>query len=221
MDSSGAADTQALISAMGVLLEGGASTFVIDGARISGGRGDAFVRVDEDEYQRRQASGQPALTQLWMLDVLMNLPLHLPVRTSDLSSDEQWVLDRVPAGALCRDGHWVTRLCRPVADISAVVFWGQRLQLLLKKAAPFTRVAAQMVVLDAEPPNFADIAWQASFQGTGVWCNSSTGGTELVAAQPVRHTYYTAARWHVNEHAYRAWMATTRAPGPSNPACPA
>ena len=215
----GSATPQAqTIGAMASLLEGGPSVYVAKGAQISGGRGDAFVRIDPDEHTRRQHCGLGAITQLWMLDVLMNLPFGERVSVTSLDSSEQWALDRVPVGTVERDGRWVIRLCRPVTEITAVVFWGQRLQTLLKRAAPFTRVAQRMVVLDSMPPNFDEIVWEASYQGTGVWSACTSGATELVAAEPVRHRYFTAARWHVYECAYRAWLNAPRVPAQSNQA---
>jgi hypothetical protein len=207
-----------VIGAMSSLLDGAPAVYVSKGAQITGGRGDAFVRVDVGEHERRQSCGLGAITQLWMLDVLMNLPLGEPVSISGLDSSEQWTLDRLPGGAVQREGRWVIRLCRPVTEIAAVVVRGQRLQPLLKQAAPFTRVAQRMVVLDSVPENFDEVAWEACYQGTGVWSATSAGVTEHVAAEPVQHRYYTAARWRVNERAYRAWLRNQPAPVPSSPA---
>lgn len=209
---------QRAIDAMSSLLEGAPSVYVPGGARITGGRADAFVRIDWAEHQRRQraglhGAGLKAMTQLWVLDLLMNLPLGEPVAAESLSSDEQWVLARMPAGALDRDGRWVIRRCRPVAEITAVVVWGRHLPAVLRQTEPFTRVAQRMAVLDRVPADFDDIAWQARYHGTGVWAATGEAVTELVAAEPVRHRYYKPARWKANEYAYRAWL-TAAAPEP-------
>lgn len=210
-----------MIGAMGSLIGGDPSVYVAEAARITGGRGDAFVRIDADERERRCASGLGAITQMWMLDVLMNLPLDQPVRVADLDAGEQWALDRIPAAAVRRDGAWVTRLCRPVTEIAAVVVWGRRLEPLLKRTAPFTRVAQRMIVLDQMPADFDQIAWQACFQGTGVWSWTADGAIELVVAEPVWHRYYTPGRWQVNESAYHAWLRAQPTPAQSSQAYPA
>lgn len=214
-------DRGPILGAMASLLGGDPAVYVAEAARITGGRADAFVRIDAGEHARRCAGGLGAITQMWMLDVLMNLPLDQPVRVADLDADERWALDRIPAAAVRRDGAWVTRLCRPVAEIAAVVVWGRRLQPLLKRTAPFTRVAPRMIVLDQVPADFDEIAWQACFQGTGVWSVADGRAVELVVAEPVRHRYYTPGRWQVNESAYRAWFRAQPTPAPSSPEDPA
>ncbi|WP_147377946.1 hypothetical protein [Mycobacteroides abscessus] len=209
------------IDAMSSLLEGAPTVFVPDGARISGGRGDAFVRIDWAEHERRQQAGLEAITQLWHLDLLMNLPPGEPVAADSLTADEQWCLERIPAGAIERDGRWAIRRCQPVTTVAAVVVWGTQLQKLLKSAAPFARVAQRMVVLDAMPSQFDQIAWEARYHGTGVWVATDSEASELIAPEPVRPRYYTPARWRVNEYAYRAWLTTQRQPVPASLGYPA
>lgn len=202
---------------MSILLDGDPAAYVCDGARITGGRGDAFVRIDEAEHQRRRQTGLGAITQLWMLDALMNLPLGQPVSVDGLTESEQWVLDRLPAGAAQRDGRWITRVCRPVSEIAAVVMWSPQWQGVLSRIAPFTRVAQRMIVLEQVPSDFEQLAWQARYQGTGVWAATANGATELVRAEPVQHRYFKPARWQVYESAYRAWLMTQPGPAPSSP----
>ncbi|SKF51121.1 Uncharacterised protein [Mycobacteroides abscessus subsp. abscessus] len=206
---------------MGSLLEGEPSVYVPDGARITGGRGDAFVQIDWAEHERRKRTGLTAITQLWYLDLLMNLPLDEPVDTASLTRDEQWCLDRVPAGAIEHDGRWAVRRCKPVCTITAIVLWGSELKPLLKRAAPFGRVAPRLLVLDRVPQDFDQIAWQARYYGTGVWAASGSDVLELVAAEPVRPRYYKPARWKVNEYAYRAWLMALKTPAPASQDCPA
>lgn len=208
-----------VIDAMQVLLDGdGPSFFVAGGARISGGRGDALIRIDVAEHARRQRCGSGAITELWQLDVLMNLPYGQPVPISALDDAERWALDRMPDGAVRREHDWVVRTCAPVAQIVAVVVWGRQLETLLKRVAPFTSVAPCAVVLDPVPRNFDVIAWQASFQGTGVWTASEVGAREHLPAGPVRIRHRTAARWHIEEYAYAQWVTTQRALAPSSSA---
>ena len=209
------------VGAISSLLEGAPSVYVPDGAHITGGRADAFVCIDWAEHERRQQTGLKAITQLWHLDLLMNLPLDEPVAVESLSSDERWCLDRIPRGAIECDGRWAIRRCKPAAAIAAVVVWGKELGPLLKRADPFTQVAQRMVVLDHVPHNFDQIAWQASFLGTGVWAATDNEVTELIPADPVRHRYYKPARWKVNEYAYRAWLTDQRKPAPASQGCPA
>lgn len=149
----------------------------------------------------------------------MDLPLGEPVSIESLSDSEKWALDRVPRGAVDRDGRWVIRVCRPVSEVAAVVAWGQRLEPLLKQIAPFTRVAQRMVVLDRVPVGFEEVAWQARYEGVGVWTANGNGVSELVAAEPVRPRRYPPARWHVNEYAYRSWLTAQLALASSNRGC--
>ncbi|WP_052619111.1 hypothetical protein [Mycobacteroides abscessus] len=201
---------QQLIDAMGVLLEGAPAVFVPDAARISGGRADAFVRIDAAEHERRCQVRLEAVTPLWKLDLMLNLPFGEPVAVQSLNSDELWTLERMPKGTVQRGEGTVTRVCRPVAEVAAVVARGVSLPKLLAQVAPFKRVAQRMLVLDAVPGDFDEIGWQAKFHGVGVWALTGSEAVELIAADPFKFRYYTGARWRVSEYAYRAWLDAQR-----------
>lgn len=201
---------QQLIDAMGVLLEGAPAVFVPNAARITGGRADAFVRIDAAEHERRRQEKLKAVTPLWKLDLMLNLPFGEPVAVQSLDSDERWTLERMPKGTVQRGEGTVTRVCRPVAEVAAVVASGASLPKLLAQVAPFKRAAQRMVALDAIPDDFDEIGWQAKFHGVGVWALTGSEAVELIAADTFKLRYYTGARWRVSEYAYRAWLDAQR-----------
>jgi hypothetical protein len=200
-----------VIGAMSALIEGEPATYVASAGRITGGRADAFVRIDEAEHARRQACGMGAVPDLAVLNLLMDLPLGQPVDASSLTVSETWALQRTPVGAVMRDGRWVVRVGRPVADVVAVVAWGRKFNTLLNRVAPFSRLAARMVVLERVPADFDEIGWQARYLGTGVWTYTGGRASELIRADPVRPQYYKPARWRFTEYAYRAWLVSSAA----------
>lgn len=202
---------------MSVLLEGEPSVYVPDGARITGGRADAFVRIDRAEHERRCDTKLKAVTQLWHLDMLMNLPLDEPVAVSSLTGDERWCLDHMPAGAIERDGSWAIRRCKPVATITAVVLWGAELRQLLTRLAPFARVAPRMIVLDHVPKDLDQVAWEACYEGAGVWVATATEATELIVPAAQRPRSCTPGRWKANEYAYKAWLTMQKQSAHASP----
>jgi hypothetical protein len=206
-----------VVGAMSTLIEGEPASYVPSAGRITGGRADAFVRVDAVEDARRQACGMGAVPDLAVLNLLMNLPFDQPVDTSSLTESEAWALQRTPAGAVIRDGRWVIGVSRPVAEVVAVVAWGRKLDALLNRVAAFGRLATRMVVLERIPPDFDETCWQASYLGTGVWAHEGNRARELVRAETVRPRYYKPSRWRFTEYAYRAWLGSIAATQATNP----
>ncbi|CPT91622.1 Uncharacterised protein [Mycobacteroides abscessus] len=203
-----------VINAIGSLFDGDPCDYVTGGARITGGRADAFIRVDSNEHRRRQALGLGAVPHLGVLDLLMDLPLGEPIRIGSLNESERWALDRVPPGVVALEGQWVTRVCRPVADVVAAVMWGGRLESLLRRISVFSAACQRIVVLDRMPRRLEDIAWQAQLSGTGVWVRSHDDVIELIRPEPVALRYFKAARWRFGEYGYRAWLTAKPLPMP-------
>jgi len=189
------------------VLAGDPSVYVPDGARmLTKGRADAFIHIDPAGNARRQSAGMTAITQLWMANTLMNLPLGEAIPIDNLSRDEQWAIDRLPRGAIARDATTVTRLCRPVATIATVVLWHDNLPTALTRLAPFHRVATRILVLTEIPNDFDEIAWQARYHGVGVWTPTARGATEVIPAEPYTPRYYQPVRWVITDYAYRTWL---------------
>lgn len=200
------------IDAMAPVVDGEPSVYVPGGARmLTQGRADAFIRIDPAEHARRQSAGMTAVTQLWMASTLMNLPLGEAIPLDSLARDEQWAIDRLPRGAIARDATTVTRLCRPVSTIATVVLWHDHLPTALTRLAPFHRVATRILVMTAIPTDFDQIAWQASYQGVGVWTLTARGAAEVIPAEPYTPRYYRPARWVITDYAYRTWLTASKA----------
>jgi hypothetical protein len=116
------------------------------GARLSGGVGDALVRPNWVELERRADIGMGAARDLVLLDALLSLPAGVNVPVADLARDAVRVLRRAPEGVVAFDGSGhvervMRLLCRPlVFEGVEVEFVGQGWRRALAGAAVFARV---------------------------------------------------------------------------------
>ena len=191
-------------------------------AEVSGGRGDAVVRLDLVEHHRRRAAGLGAVTDLSVLNALMNLPLNAAVPCADLGPSTRTLLDRAPAGCLQwpQGGQQVRRLVRPVARIPLVIVPAKTWRPGLRRAAAFEPFATRVVLLAQAPRRggVESIAWEADVAGVGLWITIPDGPPqEIVAPQRWVEHYVKPAGWRFTERAYAAWLAVADPDGPDPP----
>src|SRR6476620_11920469 len=82
---------------------------VPNGSTIVGTRADAVIAVLESEHARRVAAGLGAVTDVWIIDALMNLPIGAPVPIDSLSAEGLSDLRRAPASVVDFSLSSVTR----------------------------------------------------------------------------------------------------------------
>ena len=86
--------------------------------RMFGTLAGVAYRPDRVEVERRRVGRSGALTRLDVLDVLMGLPVGLPVARKDLTATERTLVAGAVAGAVeGHDGLIVRRAVAPVLDI--------------------------------------------------------------------------------------------------------
>ncbi|KAA8890592.1 hypothetical protein F3087_04815 [Nocardia colli] len=160
------------------------------------------------EITRRQASGLAAVTQMDLLDVLMGLPIGLPIAVKDLTGRERRLLRRAPAGIVdIVEGQCTRQAVPPLSPQFAVVSsltWKDG----LRSAGQFAPFCSRVMLLRSVPDDLDDARVQASFFGIGICVFSSSGLRMLVDPQPyVRHRH-SCGQWWFAEELYRQVIAS-------------
>ena len=193
-------------------LETSGCVVVPEGARLSGKTAGALVRICAHEHRRRQAASLGALTDLALLDVLMNMPIGEALPRSVLSPDEQDVLNRAPRGVVELRGPSIVRIADRPVEVDAVIASGSSWRQLVRGLAAFGGVAQRIAVLDTEPLDVRDLMWEAEATGVGVWLSRADGPIEVLAPEVFTPTYVKPARWRFQEYAYRELFKSTSQP---------
>lgn len=177
--------------------------------RAFGASASLVYELIGDEVQRRQQCGLGAVGDHELLDVLLGLPLNLPVHTADLSDRERRVLRRAPVAAVeVSAAAVVRRVTAPLAARSAMVpvrDWRHG----LRKAGQFAPFCARSIVLSTVPVDLSDAIVQARFYGIGILCGPANHRAELLAAEPYVRLRHSSGQWWFAEDIYRQIQAPT------------
>lgn len=178
---------------------------VVDGARAAGGQGDAIVRLNNEEHARRQRAGVGALTDLYLLDQLMTLPLGHEVRINDIANDRS-LLTRQPPGVIDMSTRGIRRLAVPPLEVRLVIVRSSRWRDGLRKAAAFEPFTQRVLLLPSALRNLSTVLWEADLLGVGVWTGTVDEPEQHLAPAPWHRQYVKAAGWRFAERAYAAWL---------------
>lgn len=192
---------------------GVARDYVADAVRVSGGRGDAVLRVDGAEHARRTGAGVGAVTDLRLLDRLMCLPLGADIAWGDLDAEDAALFQRTSPGIVTVSALGVRRLLVPAVTVDLVVVRQSRWRAGLRAAAAFEPFAQRVLHLPQAPGRIADLLWEADLLGIGVWVGGDDAPEQLLAPAPWRRRYVKAAGWRFAERAYAAWLSASCLPG--------
>jgi hypothetical protein len=171
---------------------------------VFGAAAGVAYRADQVETARRVAVGLGSVTQREVLEVLMGLPVGLPVPARELGYRDRRLLGRMPRGVVDEHdaGHLVRRAVAPVSARFAVVAartWREG----LVKAGRFAPLCARAMLLPAAPEDLDDAGMQASFYGIGI-CVFTVGTLRvLVEPQPYVRQRHSSAQWWFAEEVYR------------------
>jgi hypothetical protein len=171
--------------------------------RLWGADALVFHRIDRAEHARRSAADAQPLDEFRPLEMLMTLPVGIPVPRASLGPTLRSEVRFLPRGAAVWDRQTVTRLAvRPVrVELVVVRAPGWRSGMdLASQFAPFCRRA---MLLERVPGRFEESLMEADFYGIGVF-TPSDGGVEMVV-EPVeyRPRRHTTAAWRFGEEIYR------------------
>lgn len=189
---------------------------VPEGGRLSGSRGDALVVLDRHEHSRRQRCGLGAVTDLTLLDSLLNLPLGVPVPLDALTPRERERLSRAPEGVATHSADGVRRLVTTPAEVQAVLVHGRGWDTVLRHASTFRRAAQSIAVFPAAPRQLGQRLWEAQVEGVGVWVQDGDTLIEILPPAISDPCRVKPAWWRFHEAAYAAWLTATYQPESSN-----
>ncbi len=168
--------------------------------RLFGVPASVTYRLDATEVERRRSAGLGSLARLDLLDVLMGLPVGLPVQRACLTEREQRLLRELPDGVVTEhDDQLVRRAVQPLTVHNAVVA-ARGWRTGLRKAGRFAPFCARSVRLPQLPDDFEEVSVQAGFYGIGVLIGPPCRAEQLVAAQPyARHRHGPGHWWFAEE----------------------
>lgn len=160
-------------------------------------------RFDDGEATRRHQAGLGSLRSAEMLELLLGLPVGMPVPVTSLTRRESAALKLAPSGAVSvRDGMVIRHAVAPVRVDLAVVA-GRSWRQGLVRAGRFAPFCARAVALHRYPHDLAEVKLQAGFYGVGVIVTDSQSTEVLVAPALFRLSRWSAAGWRFLEDVYR------------------
>jgi hypothetical protein len=165
-------------------------------------------RLDRKESERRRAVGLKAITSADVLNLLLSVPVGVPMPRRSLTEPELSVLATVPHGAVSfgqsagRDT--VARLAVPPLRAEVALIPARSLRRGLELAGRFAPFCARAMVLARRPREGEALGMEADFYGIGVIA-APLGGAPQVLVPPARFRRhrFTAAGWRFLEEVYR------------------
>ena len=170
---------------------------------IMGTQALVCYRLDDSEHARRQQAGTGVIRSADVLNLLLGLPVALPVSIASLTRCERAALKLVPPGAVARaDGQVIRHAVAPVAVELALVA-ARSWRTGLEVAGRFTPFCSPAMVLFRRPVNVDEVCLQAGFYGVGVIVVDDLETEVLVEPARFRRRRFTAAGWRFLEEVYR------------------
>ncbi|MGW5454717.1 hypothetical protein [Nocardia sp. NPDC003979] len=173
---------------------------------------DATVGIaylpDVQEIERRRRLRLGAVTRLDLLDVVMNLPVGLPISVGDLTSRERRIIGQAPAGVVeVEGGYYVRRARAPISARLAVVA-SRTWQEGLRSAGRFAPFCSRAMLLRSIPTDLAEAQLQASFFGIGICVSDASGLRTLVEPQLYVRQRHSCGQWLFAEKLYEKTSAS-------------
>lgn len=166
--------------------------------RILGTTADITYRLDDTEHARRQAAGTPRITDMSLLDKLMNYPCDLPVPFAEARFDRRLFTRRL----LERDGTDVIRRIRPPLVVNLALVPAKGWRSGLNHASRFAPFSARAMVLPKMPKDPGTLI-EIGYWGVGLYTTGPDGLIEHVKPQPWVKQRHTPAGWMFLEEAYQ------------------
>lgn len=160
-------------------------------------------QFDDGEHARRRRTGAGAISSADVLELLLDLPIAMPVPVASLTRRECAALRLAPCDAVsvC-DGQATRHAVAPVTVKLALVAartWRDGLAV----AGRFTPFCARAMLLRRRPADLADVQLQAGFYGVGVIVVDDQSTEVLVEPAPFQRLRFTAAGWRFLEDVYQ------------------
>lgn len=163
------------------------------------------VRVDPVEHQRRQLVGLGGIGSPAVLDLLMQLPVGLPVPVGVLQDRDRRCLRRLQPGIVELTSGEVTRLAVKPTVVELATVEGRVNQRTIGLASGFAPFCSRAILTPVRP-SAARLA-EADFWGIGVILERDGVRETLFEPEPWRPMRHTVAGWLFTEQVYRAVLA--------------
>ncbi|GAB3817338.1 hypothetical protein GCM10027605_67880 [Micromonospora zhanjiangensis] len=160
-------------------------------------------RLDQQEVDRRAAHQLGAISSPDVLDLLLDLPLRMPVPINSLTRWERSALRCAPRGTVSTIDGAVTREAMPPVSVDLAFVPARTWRGGLEIAGRFAPFCARVMVLHRRPRELDEVRLQARFYGIGVVVVDQAGTEVLVEPAPFRRQRFTAAGWQFLERAYQ------------------
>jgi len=155
------------------------------------------------EHARRVGVGAGALSSPDVLEMLLGLPVAMPVPVRSLTERERVALRAVPHGSVCVQDGQVTRHAAAPLTVDLALVGARTWRKGLEVAGRFAPFCARAMVLPGRPTDLEEMRIQADFYGVGVIVVSDQATQVLVEPTPFHRVRHTAAGWQFVEMVYR------------------
>lgn len=196
---------EALADAVGAASIGGAAAEGVRHKFVPILRTQALLgyRLNEHEVTRRQAQQLGSISSPDVLDLLMDLPLGLPVPIKSLTLWERSALRSAPPGAVSIAAGEVTREAVAPVAVDFAIVPARTWRAGLETAGRFAPFCMRIMVLNRRPRNESDVRVEASFYGVGVVVADQRGADVLAEPALFRRRRFTVAGWQFLENVYQ------------------
>lgn len=161
-------------------------------------------RLNAGEAERRRQARAGSICSADVLDLLLALPLGMPVPASSLTHRECAALERAPASAVTIQDEEVTRHAVTPLAVELAVVAARSWRRGLEVAGRFAPFCARAMVLPRLPRDLAELELEARFYGVGVIVADGREADVLIPPAPFRRGRWTAAGWRFLENVYQA-----------------
>lgn len=160
-------------------------------------------RLDEVEHARRFDVRAGVLASADVLELLLGLPVGMPVPLASLSGRERDALRSAPVGSVVVQGAEVIRKAVVPVSVELALVGAGTWRRGLEVAGRFTPFCARAMVLAEHPADLDELRVQADFYSVGVIVSTEQVTEVLVEPTPFRRVRFTAAGWQFLERVYR------------------
>jgi hypothetical protein len=158
--------------------------------------------VDPAEHARRGRAGGGAVLSPDVLNLLLGLPMGVPVPVVALTSRERGALRTAPRWAVRIVDRHAVRLAVTPVSVNLAVVAARSWRAGLDMAGRFAPFCARAIALDSAPPDDREMRMEADFYGVGVTVVRDERVEVLVAPSPFQPPRPTAAGWRFTERVY-------------------
>lgn len=158
------------------------------------------IALDPAEHARRTGAGLGGIYSYGQLDLLLGLPVGMPVPVASLDARDRRTLKRLPAGAVTVTSGMVTRHAVRPCKVMLATVRGTVTQATMTRAGRFAPFCSRTIITPTRPR--ADKLFEADFYGIGVVLEHDGQQETLVEPRPWRLMRHTCSGWAFVERAY-------------------